>query len=56
VNQPNLHNNGKYAMYITVSQSNHGPSYNIKAGEDLDPVKTCGCVTTPGSNPPEFKR
>jgi hypothetical protein len=39
-NQPNLHNNGKYAMYITVSQPNHGPAFNIKPGEDLDPVKT----------------
>src|SRR5579863_10316980 len=38
--QPNLHNDGKYAMYITVSQPNHGPTFNIKAGEDLDPVKT----------------
>lgn len=38
--QPNLHNNGKYAMYITVSQPNHGPAFQIKAGEDLDPVKT----------------
>jgi len=37
---PNSHNNGKYAMYITVSQPNHGPQYNIKPGEDLDPVKT----------------
>src|SRR5215475_14275069 len=36
----NSHNNGQYAMYITVSQPNHGPAYNIKAGEDLDPVKT----------------
>jgi hypothetical protein len=36
----NSHNNGKYAMYITVSQPNHGPAFNIKAGEDLDPVKT----------------
>jgi hypothetical protein len=27
-------------MYITVSQPNHGPTYNIKKGEDLDPVKT----------------
>ena len=36
----NSHNNGKYSMYITVSQPNHGPTYNIKAGEDLDPVKT----------------
>ena len=40
VNQPNLHNNGTYAMYITVSQPNHGPAYNIRPGEDLDPVKT----------------
>jgi len=36
----NLHNNGKYAMYITVSQPNNGPAFAIKAGEDLDPVKT----------------
>jgi uncharacterized Ntn-hydrolase superfamily protein len=40
VDQPNLHNNGKYSMYITVSQPNHGPAFNIKPGEDLDPVKT----------------
>ena len=35
------HNNGKYKMYITVSQpgSDHGPS-TIKAGENLNPVKT----------------
>ncbi len=38
--QPNLHNNGKYAMYVTVSQPNHGPTYNIKKNEDLNPVKT----------------
>lgn len=38
--QPNSHNDGKYAMYITVSQPNHGPSFQIKPGEDLDPVKT----------------
>lgn len=38
--QPNSHNNGKYAMYITVSQPNHGPQFNIRPGEDLDPVKT----------------
>lgn len=37
---PNSHNNGKYAMYIAVSQPNHGPQFNIKPGEDLDPVKT----------------
>ena len=36
----NSHNNGKYSMYITVSQPNHGPTFNIKPGEDLDPVKT----------------
>jgi hypothetical protein len=39
-NLPNSHNNGKYAMYITVSQPNHGPAFQIKPGEDLDPVKT----------------
>jgi hypothetical protein len=35
------HNNGKYAMYITVSQpgSDHGPNA-IKEGENLNPVKT----------------
>ena len=38
--QPNLHNNGKYTMYITVSQPNQGPRFQIKAGEDLNPVKT----------------
>lgn len=38
--QPNSHNNGKYAMYVTVSQPNHGPAFNIKAGENLNPVKT----------------
>src|SRR5215475_8196754 len=38
--QPNSHNNGKYAMYITVSQPNHGPAFQIKSNEDLDPVKT----------------
>jgi len=36
----NSHNNGTYAMYITVSQPNHGPTFNIKKGEDLNPVKT----------------
>jgi len=36
----NSHNNGKYTMYITVSQPNHGPAFAIKPGEDLDPVKT----------------
>jgi len=38
--QPNSHNNGKYAMYITVSQPNHGPEFQIRAGEDLNPVRT----------------
>jgi len=35
------HNNGKYAMYITVSQPapDHGPNV-IKEGENLNPVKT----------------
>ena len=37
---PNSHNNGKYAMYVTVSQPNHGPAFQIKAGENLNPVKT----------------
>jgi hypothetical protein len=38
--QMNSHNNGKYAMYLTVSQPNHGPAFALKPGEDLDPVKT----------------
>jgi Family of unknown function (DUF1028) len=38
--QPNSHNNGKYTMYVTVSQPNHGPAFNIKPGENLNPVKT----------------
>ncbi len=35
------HNNGKYSMYITVSQPgpDHGPNV-IKEGENLNPVKT----------------
>jgi hypothetical protein len=33
------HNNGKYAMYITVSQPGQGPNA-IKEGENLNPVKT----------------
>jgi hypothetical protein len=35
------HNNGKYTMYINVSQPapDHGPNV-IKAGENLNPVKT----------------
>ncbi len=38
--QANSHNNGKYAMYVTVSQPNHGPKFQIKPGENLNPVKT----------------
>jgi hypothetical protein len=35
------HNNGKYAMYLTVAQpgSDHGPNV-IRPGENLNPVKT----------------
>jgi hypothetical protein len=33
------HNNGKYTMYITVSQPDHGPNA-IKEGENLNPVRT----------------
>jgi len=35
------HNNGKYTMYINVSQPapDHGPNV-IKEGENLNPVKT----------------
>jgi hypothetical protein len=36
----NSHNNGKYAMYVTVSQPTHGPACNIRPGENLNPVKT----------------
>jgi uncharacterized Ntn-hydrolase superfamily protein len=38
--QVNSHNNGKYAMYITVSQPNQGPNFQIQVGENLNPVKT----------------
>ncbi len=34
------HNNGKYAMYLTVSQPGRGGDGEIKAGENLNPVKT----------------
>lgn len=34
------HNNGKYSMYITVSQPNSGSPGAIKPGENLNPVKT----------------
>lgn len=33
------HNDGKYAMYITVSQPGKGPNA-VKEGENLNPVKT----------------
>jgi hypothetical protein len=34
------HNNGKYAMYITVAQPEQGGPNAIKPGENLNPVKT----------------
>ncbi len=34
------HNNGKYAMYITVNQPDQGGANAIKTGENLNPVKT----------------
>lgn len=34
------HNNGKYQMYITVSQPESGDPNAIHAGENLNPVKT----------------
>ncbi len=34
------HNNGKYAMYLTVNQPDQGGPNAIKAGENLNPVKT----------------
>jgi uncharacterized Ntn-hydrolase superfamily protein len=34
------HNNGKYAMYITVTQPNQTGPNVIKPGENLNPVKT----------------
>ena len=34
------HNNGKYAMYLTVTQPNQPGPNNIKPGENLNPVKT----------------
>jgi uncharacterized Ntn-hydrolase superfamily protein len=34
------HNNGKYAMYLTVNQPDQGGPNAIKPGENLDPVKT----------------
>jgi hypothetical protein len=34
------HNNGKYTMYLTVAQPEAGGPNAIRAGEDLNPVKT----------------
>ena len=34
------HNNGKYAMYLTVTQPEQPGMNVIKAGENLNPVKT----------------
>jgi hypothetical protein len=34
------HNNGKYRMYITVTQPGQGGPNEIKPGENLNPVKT----------------
>ena len=34
------HNNGTYTMYITVNQPAQGGPNAIKAGENLNPVKT----------------
>ena len=34
------HNNGNYAMYLTVNQPAQGGPNAIKAGENLNPVKT----------------
>jgi hypothetical protein len=34
------HNNGKYAMYLTVSQPATGGPNAIRVGENLNPVKT----------------
>jgi len=55
--QANSHNNGRYAMYITVSQPNHGPNFQIGAGENLNPVKTLRMRYDAWVNAhPEFKR
>ncbi len=55
--EPNSHNNGKYAMYITVSQPNQGPKFNEKPGEDLNPVKTLRMRYDAWlKSHPEFKR
>ncbi len=41
-NDPNgeSHNDGKYTMYLTVTQPESGGPNAIHAGEDLNPVKT----------------
>jgi len=57
LDQPNSHNNGHYALYLPVSQPEHGPTYNIKSGEDLDPVKTLRMRFEAWTKAhPEFKR
>ena len=37
---PTSHSDGSYAMYITVAQPDLGGPHAIKAGENLNPVKT----------------
>ncbi len=34
------HNNGTYALYLTVAQPSAGGPNAIREGEDLNPVKT----------------
>ena len=34
------HNNGSYAMYLTVAQPEFGGPNAIRAGENMNPVKT----------------
>jgi hypothetical protein len=34
------HNDGQYAMYLTVSQPESGGAQAVRAGENLNPVKT----------------
>jgi hypothetical protein len=55
--QANSHNNGTYAMYVTVSQPSHGPNFQIRANEDLNPVKTLRMRYDAWlKDHPEFKR
>jgi hypothetical protein len=57
LDQLNSHTNGHYALYLPVSQPEHGPVYNIKPGEDLDPVKTLRMRFEAWAKAhPEFKR